>query len=78
MLSTLQPSSLQIPSVTIGFDVDTKTAAVTRKKALADAAEGGYWVASDHISFPGIGHVRLDGKKYIWVPANYDTFTAAK
>ena len=66
------------PSVTIDYDVDTKAAAVTRKQALAEAAKNGYWVASDHISFPGIGHVRADGSKYVWVPANYSTYTLAK
>jgi len=66
------------PSVTIDYDVDTKVAAATRKQALADAAKGGYWIASDHISFPGIGHVRADGSKYDWVPANYSTYNPAK
>ena len=66
------------PSVTIDYDVDTKAAAVTRKQALAEAAKNGYWVASDHISFPGIGHVRVDGSKYVWVPANYSTYTLAQ
>ena len=66
------------PSVTIDYDVDTKAAAVTRKQALAEAAKNGYWVASDHISFPGIGHVRADGSKYVWVPANYSTYTLAQ
>ena len=66
------------PSVTIDFDVDTKAAAATRKQALAEAAKSGYWVASDHISFPGIGHVREDGSKYVWVPANYSTYALAK
>jgi glyoxylase-like metal-dependent hydrolase (beta-lactamase superfamily II) len=62
------------PSVTIDYDVDTKAAAATRKQALAEAAKNGYWIASDHISFPGIGHVRADGSKYVWVPANYSTY----
>jgi len=62
------------PSVTFGFDVDPKIAAATRKQAFAEAAKEGYWIASDHISFPGIGHVRADGSKYVWVPANYSTF----
>jgi hypothetical protein len=24
-----------------------------------------------HLAFPGIGHVRAEGKGYAWVPANY-------
>ena len=59
------------PSVTIQFDVDSKSAAAQRKKAYADAAKQGYWVAAAHLSFPGIGHLRKDGKGYVFVPANY-------
>ncbi|QRN95556.1 MBL fold metallo-hydrolase [Archangium violaceum] len=59
------------PSVTIQFDVDSKAAAAQRKKAYADAAKQGYWVGIAHVSFPGIGHVRAEGKGYEWVPANY-------
>ncbi len=59
------------PSVTIQFDTDAKAAAVQRQRAYADAARRGYWVAAAHLSFPGIGHLRGDGKGYAWVPANY-------
>ncbi len=61
------------PSVTIEYDVDPKAAAETRKKAFIDAAKNGYWVAADHVSFPGIGHLRAEGAKYVWMPANYST-----
>lgn len=59
------------PDVTIVFDVDPPAAAATRKKALADALTGRYWVAADHVSFPGIGHVQTDGDGYRWIPATY-------
>jgi len=59
------------PSVTIQFDTDPKAAAVQRKKAFADAARQGHWVAAAHLSFPGLGHIRTDGKAYAFVPANY-------
>jgi glyoxylase-like metal-dependent hydrolase (beta-lactamase superfamily II) len=59
------------PAVTIQFDSDSKAAAAQRKKAFADAAKGGYWVASAHLPFPGIGHLRADGKGYVFVPVNY-------
>ena len=59
------------PSVTIQFDTDNKQAAIARKKAYADAAKNGYLVASAHLSFPGIGHIRSEGKGYAWVPVNY-------
>lgn len=61
------------PSVTIQFDVDAKSAAAQRKKAYADAAKQGYWVAAAHLPFPGIGHVSVEGKGYGWIPANYST-----
>ncbi len=56
------------PSVTIMFDSDSKAAAAQRKKAFADAAKNGYWVAPAHVSFPGIGHLRADGSGYKWIP----------
>ena len=59
------------PSVTIQFDSDAKRAAAARKRAYAEAAKGGYLVAATHIAFPGVGHVRANGKAYTWVPANY-------
>ena len=59
------------PAVTIQFDVDSKTAAVQRKKAFADAAREGYLVAASHLSFPGIGRLRADGKGYRFIPVNY-------
>lgn len=59
------------PSVTIQFDVDSKAAAVQRRKAFAAAARQGLWVGASHLSFPGLGHLRPDGKGYDWIPANY-------
>ena len=59
------------PGVTIVFDVDPKAAAATRKKAFADATKGRYWVAADHISFPGVGHLRGEGAGYRWIPMTY-------
>lgn len=59
------------PSVTIGFDTDSKAAMAERKKAYADASENGYLVGATHLSFPGLGYVRKNGKAYAWVPVNY-------
>ena len=59
------------PSVTIAFDTDSKNAAIQRKRAYADAAKEGYLVGSAHVSFPGLGHLRAEGKGYAWVPINY-------
>jgi glyoxylase-like metal-dependent hydrolase (beta-lactamase superfamily II) len=59
------------PSVTIAFDSDSTSAEAQRKRAFADAAKGGYLVAGSHLQFPGIGHVREQGKSFTWVPVNY-------
>ncbi|BEP49811.1 MBL fold metallo-hydrolase [Variovorax paradoxus] len=59
------------PQITISFDVDSKPAAAERKKAYADAAKGRYLVGSAHLPFPGLGHVRAEGKGYVWVPVDY-------
>jgi glyoxylase-like metal-dependent hydrolase (beta-lactamase superfamily II) len=61
------------PDVTIAFDVDPAAAAKARKKAYEDAAAKRYWIAADHLSFPGIGHIRKTESGYSWVPINYTT-----
>ncbi|MBC3880423.1 MBL fold metallo-hydrolase [Undibacterium sp. LX40W] len=59
------------PEVTIGFDSDSKAAKAQRKKAYAEAAKEGYMVGATHLSFPGLGYIRAEGKGYVWVPVNY-------
>lgn len=59
------------PEATIIYDVDQDAARATRKRAFADAAKGRYWVAGAHIPYPGIGHLRTEGKGYRWVPMTY-------
>lgn len=59
------------PSVTIEYDVDASEAAASRKRILADAAEQGYLVGAAHISFPGLGHVRAEGRGFAWAPMPY-------
>ncbi|MDJ1486394.1 MBL fold metallo-hydrolase [Cytophagaceae bacterium YF14B1] len=61
------------PSVTIAFDVDPKKAALQRKRAYDEAARQGYLVAVAHISYPGIGHVRAEGSRFVWIPITYST-----
>lgn len=61
------------PAITIAFDADAKAAAPLRKKAFADAAKNGYFVALAHVAFPGIGRLRSEGKGYAWVPVNYSS-----
>src|SRR6266853_829956 len=59
------------PSVCIKFDSDPAKAAEQRKKTFADAAKNRYLLAFDHVSFPGVGHVRKEGNQYRWVPVEY-------
>ena len=59
------------PAVTIAFDSNTRAAAAERKRAYADAAANNYLVAAAHVSFPGMGRVRPNGRGYIWLPVNY-------
>jgi glyoxylase-like metal-dependent hydrolase (beta-lactamase superfamily II) len=63
------------PDIAVQFDSDSKAAVPQRKKAYADAAKKGYYVAAAHISFPGIGQLRPDGKGYRWLPAQYTSNT---
>ncbi|MBV8605318.1 MAG: MBL fold metallo-hydrolase [Pelomonas sp.] len=56
------------PDVTIAFDSDPATARIQRRKAFAEAAQSGELDGAAHLSFPGLGHLRADGKGYDWVP----------
>lgn len=59
------------PKVAIHFDSNTKDAIAAREKAYATAAKEGYMIGSAHLSFPGLGYLRVDGKGYAWTPVNY-------
>ncbi|MBV8665132.1 MAG: MBL fold metallo-hydrolase [Burkholderiaceae bacterium] len=59
------------PDVLMNFDSDTKAGLAMRHKVYAEAAKEGYIVAGAHISFPGLGRLRAEGKGYVWVPVNY-------
>jgi glyoxylase-like metal-dependent hydrolase (beta-lactamase superfamily II) len=64
----------EAPSVTIAYDVNSAEAEHTRELAFADAAKNGYLIGDAHMSFPGIGHVRSNGKQaYTFVPLNYSS-----
>jgi glyoxylase-like metal-dependent hydrolase (beta-lactamase superfamily II) len=60
------------PTVTIDYDVDPAQAVASRQRVFGDAANQGYLVGGAHLSFPGLGHVRLDAGRYEWVPAPYE------
>ena len=62
---------LNNPKVTIGFDTTPKIAAQARNDVFKKAAKEGDLVAAAHIQFPGLGHLRLVGNSYQWIPVNY-------
>ena len=60
------------PWVSIEFDIDEKQAIATRKSIFKTMAISKSLVAGMHLPFPGIGHVRADGKgSYSWVPIEF-------
>lgn len=59
------------PSATVTFDSDQDRAAKERRNVYKAAAKDGYWIAGAHLPFPGIGHIRAEGKRYDYVPAHY-------
>jgi glyoxylase-like metal-dependent hydrolase (beta-lactamase superfamily II) len=63
------------PSVAVHFDSDNKAAIAEREKAYATAAKEGYLIGSAHLSFPGLGYLRAEGKGYVWIPINYSSLS---
>lgn len=61
------------PAVTIQFDTDQSAAYAQRRKAYAEAARQGYAIGAAHLSFPGIGTLRAEGRGYSFQPTNYTT-----
>lgn len=66
------------PKVTIEFDNDQAKALATRMKVFGWTAKDALLVAGAHLPFPGIGHVRAEGKNsYTWVPIDFAPVTPA-
>jgi glyoxylase-like metal-dependent hydrolase (beta-lactamase superfamily II) len=61
------------PSVSVEYDNDGEKAVATRGKIFSEAATDGFLVGAAHISFPGLGHVGLRQKEFIWMPVEYTT-----
>jgi len=64
------------PEVTVVYDANPSEAAQARLWELQFASDNGLLVASDHISFPSLGHVRKAGSAYRWVPIPYNAMVA--
>ncbi|OEZ60410.1 MULTISPECIES: MBL fold metallo-hydrolase [unclassified Duganella] len=67
----VQAVQFETPGVGVSFDTDSKIAIAERKEAFAAAAKGGYLIGAPHLSFPALGHVRVNGKGYDFVPVDY-------
>lgn len=59
------------PEASFEADIDRAQAIASRRNLLRQAAAQGWWVAGAHLPFPGIGHVRTEGKAFAWVPAEF-------
>lgn len=67
------------PDVTMAFDADQKQAIAARRGILQLAAKEKALVAGPHLPFPGIGHIRADGKdSYSWVPIEFTPMAEKK
>lgn len=59
------------PEITVVYDFDSEAAAAQRAKQFADANASRRLVAAAHLPFPGMGHIRAEGKGYVWIPVDY-------
>ena len=68
-----------LPQVSYEADLDRARAIQSRRDMLTQAAQGAWWVAGAHLPFPGLGHVRREGRTgtaFSWVPAEFTPLPA--
>lgn len=70
---TVHVAEIQFPDprIAIKFDSDQGMAIANRKAILEDAAREGYLLGNEHVSFPGLGHVREAENGFVWIPLGY-------
>jgi glyoxylase-like metal-dependent hydrolase (beta-lactamase superfamily II) len=66
------------PEAAVKFDSDSAAAIASRKHLFAQAAREGSLLAGAHLDFPGLGHVRAEGRGYAWVPLPYAPLPAGQ
>lgn len=59
------------PEVSFEPDSDRSAAIASRRRLMQQAADAGWWVAGAHLPFPGLGHIRHQGKTFAWVPGEF-------
>jgi glyoxylase-like metal-dependent hydrolase (beta-lactamase superfamily II) len=66
-------ASIQFPNpkITVVYDVNSNAAAEQRAKQFARAEKSRRLVATAHLSFPGVGHIRAENQGYTWAPVDY-------
>jgi len=66
------------PDASYEADTDRARAIRSRKDLLAQATREKWWVAGAHLPFPGLGHVRAEGKAFAWVPVEFSPLPAER
>ena len=59
------------PDTAFEYDNDRKQAIIARKQTFNLAAREKMLVGGMHLPFPGIGHIRKEGKAFAWVPLEF-------
>ena len=67
-------AALQLPhpEATVQYDSEQDLARSTRAALLNKLGKDHVMVGAAHIAFPGLGHLRKQGRQYEWLPVNYD------
>ncbi len=60
--------SVQRPEWTVQYDMDAPKAQAARRALLLRAAQDNLRVYAVHFPFPGVGHVKVQGDAFVWVP----------
>lgn len=59
------------PDTAFEYDNDRPQAVIARKQMFTRAAQEKLLVGGMHLPFPGIGHIRKEGKAFAWVPLEF-------
>ncbi|NJO41618.1 MAG: MBL fold metallo-hydrolase [Cyanobacteria bacterium RU_5_0] len=66
-------ASLQFakPEIAVIYDVDANAAVEQRARQFARLEASRRLIATAHLPFPGVGHIRAEDQRYAWVPVDY-------
>ena len=66
-------ASIQLanPEISVVYDVDANIATEQRVRQFARLEASRRLIATAHLPFPGVGHIRADDQGYTWVPIDY-------